>query len=135
MWEEAIARARYLDSLPEPLGPLHGLPISIKENQGMQGTGKTCNVAIAAWVGDACTSDFHLHNILLNAGCIFYVRTTLPQSVMHLETSSNIYGRTTNPYNHGHTSGGSSGGEGALIGMRGSVMVSGFARKKDGMRV
>lgn len=90
----------------------------------MQGTGKTCNVGNVSWVGDACTSDFHLHNILLDAGCIFYARTTLPQSVMQLETNSNIYGRTTNPYNRKHTSGGSSGGEGALIAMRGSVLVS-----------
>lgn len=29
MWDEAIARAKYLDSLPEPIGPLHGLPISV----------------------------------------------------------------------------------------------------------
>lgn len=42
---------------------------------------------------------------------------------MHLETSSNIYGRTVNPYNRDLTCGGSSGGEAALIGMRGSVLV------------
>ncbi|OGM46849.1 hypothetical protein ABOM_005017 [Aspergillus bombycis] len=40
---------------------------------------------------------------------------------MQLETNSTVYGRTTNPYNREYTSGGSSGGEGALIGMRGSV--------------
>jgi Asp-tRNA(Asn)/Glu-tRNA(Gln) amidotransferase A subunit family amidase len=43
---------------------------------------------------------------------------------MHLETESNIYGRTVNPYNRNLTSGGSSGGESALIGLRGSVLVS-----------
>jgi hypothetical protein len=41
---------------------------------------------------------------------------------MHLETSSNIYGVTVNPYNRFLTSGGSSGGEGALIGLRGSCL-------------
>lgn len=43
---------------------------------------------------------------------------------MHLETSSNIYGVTTNPHNTKLTPGGSSGGESALIGMRGSILVS-----------
>jgi amidase len=39
-----------------------------------------------------------------------------------LETTSNLYGTTTNPYNTDLTSGGSSGGEGALIAMRGSLL-------------
>ena len=41
---------------------------------------------------------------------------------MHLETSSNLYGETVNGFNRNLTSGGSSGGEGALIGMRGSCL-------------
>lgn len=44
----------------------------------------------------------------------------MPQ--MHLETSSNLYGVTTNPHNTGLTAGGSSGGEGALQALRGSVL-------------
>ena len=42
--------------------------------------------------------------------------------LMHLETSSNLYWVTVNPYNTDLTSGGSSGGEGALIGLRGSCL-------------
>lgn len=41
---------------------------------------------------------------------------------MHLETSSNLYGVTVNPFNRNLTAGGSSGGEGALIGLRGSCL-------------
>ena len=41
---------------------------------------------------------------------------------MHLETSSNFYGATTNPFNMQLTSSGSSGGEGALLGLRGSCL-------------
>lgn len=41
---------------------------------------------------------------------------------MHLETSSNLYGETVCPFNRNLTSGGSSGGEGALIGLRGSCL-------------
>src|SRR6266516_2863279 len=57
----------------------------------------------------------------------FYVfdplRHSRPTSIqMHLETSSNIYGVTVNPFNRSLTAGGSSGGEGALLGMRGSCL-------------
>ena len=41
---------------------------------------------------------------------------------MHLETSSNLYGTTVNPFNRSLTAGGSSGGEGALMGLRGSCL-------------
>ncbi len=41
---------------------------------------------------------------------------------MHLETSSNLFGETVNPFNRSLTSGGSSGGEGSLIGLRGSCL-------------
>ena len=41
---------------------------------------------------------------------------------MQLETSSNLYGTTVNPFNRLLTSGGSSGGEGALLGLRGSCL-------------
>lgn len=120
MWDEAIERARYLDSLPEPIGPLHGLPISVKEHHGMRG--KTCNASNVAWIG-LSSVDNYLNNILYDAGCVYYVRTTQPQTIMQLECNSNIYGRTANPYNRDLSAGGSSGGEGALIGMRGSLLV------------
>ncbi len=47
--------------------------------------------------------------------------TTLPQAIMHLETSSYL-GPTLNPHNTKLTSGGSSGGEGAIVAMHGSGM-------------
>jgi amidase len=123
MWNEAIARAKQLDALSEPKGALFGLPISVKEHHGMVGPNITTSASIVAWVGKE-----HGSNILLDTfwdeGCVFYARTTQPQAIMHLETNSNVYGRTVNPYNRGLTCGGSSGGEAALLGMRGSIVVS-----------
>lgn len=123
LWDDAIKRARYLDSLPNPIGPLHGLPISIKEHQGTLGSNQTANGSYVAYIGKFQGSTL-LCDILWDAGCVHFARTTQPQSIMHLETESNIYGRTVNPYNRELTPGGSSGGESALLGIRGSVFVS-----------
>jgi len=53
---------------------------------------------------------------------VFMAKTTQPQSVMQLETQSHNFGITRNAYNRNCTSGGSSGGEGALVAMRGSTI-------------
>ncbi|RFU25584.1 hypothetical protein B7463_g10752, partial [Scytalidium lignicola] len=122
--ERAIARAKYLDEFRKThgktVGPLHGVPISVKEHIGFKDLDH--NAAFIAWVGRVGKEDAHILQLLWRAGAVFYCRTTQPQSLMHLETSSNIYGVTVNPFNTTLTSGGSSGGEGALIGFRGSCL-------------
>jgi len=107
--DRALARAKELDTYlrqhGRPIGPLHGLPISVKEMIGMKDLG--LNAGYVAWWGKVATEGAHVLQ---------------PQSMMHLETDSNLYGVTVNPYNRNVSSGGSSGGEGALIGMRGSSL-------------
>ena len=124
MPERALARAKFLDDYyaehKRPIGPLHGLPISVKEHIGMKGLGR--NAGFVSWWDKKADEDAHILQILENAGCVFHARTTQPQSLMHLETSNNLYGVTVNPFNRNLTSGGSSGGEGALIGIRGSCL-------------
>jgi amidase len=119
-----LARARYLDDYlaqnKKPVGPLHGLPISVKEHIGMEGLG--LNAGYVAWWDKVATEDAHVLQILWHAGAVFHARTTQPQTLMHLETDSNLYGVTVNPYNRDVSAGGSSGGEGALIGLRGSCL-------------
>ena len=122
LWDDAIDRAKHLDSLPGPVGPLHGLPVSVKEHQGTKGRSQTANGSYVAYIGKHQGSTLCL-DILWDAGCVFFARTAQPQAIMHLETVSNVYGRTVNPYNRNLTPGGSSGGESALIGIRGSVLV------------
>jgi amidase len=80
------------------------------------------NAGFVGWVGKTGAADALILQILHAAGAVFYVRTTQPQSLMHLETSSNLYGETVNPYNRALSSGGSSGGEGALLGIKGSCL-------------
>jgi hypothetical protein len=57
--------------------------------------------------------------MLRNAGAVLYCKTSVPHTLMSGETVNNIIGYTLNPKNRQLTSGGSSGGEGALIGIRG----------------
>ncbi|KAK0390569.1 hypothetical protein NLU13_0073 [Sarocladium strictum] len=121
LWDQAISRAKHLDSLPAPEGVLFGLPISVKEHLGMVGDNVTTSASFAAWVGKP-----HGSNVLLDSlwaeGCVFIARTTQPQGIMHLETESNVYGRTVHPLDRDRSPGGSSGGESALLGMRGSIL-------------
>jgi amidase len=92
--EGAIERAKYLDDYlaknGKPVGVLHGIPISVKEHIGMKGLDH--NAGFVGWVGGVAEEDAQILQILWAAGAVFYVRTTQPQCLMHLETSSNIYG-------------------------------------------
>ena len=92
--EKALERAAQLDEYlathKKPMGPLHGVPISVKEHIGMKGL--DLNGGFVGWVGNVAEEDALLLQPLWNAGAIFYVRTTQPQTLMHLETNSNLYG-------------------------------------------
>lgn len=74
------------------------------------------------WIGKYETSDSILVTLLRNAGAVFYVKTSVPQTLMVCETINNIIGRTVNPRNKNWSCGGSSGGEGANVGLRGGVI-------------
>jgi amidase len=63
-----------------------------------------------------------LVDVLHELGAVFYVKTNLPQTMMTADSHNNIFGRTLNPNNLSHTAGGSTGGEGALLAMKGSVL-------------
>ncbi|KAJ5175366.1 amidase [Penicillium canariense] len=118
--DEAIARAQELDKhykqTGQLVGPLHGVPISVKEHIGFKN--KTCNTGYVAYIDKVATEDAHLLRLLANAGAVFHVRTNQPQSLMHLCCSNNITGTTLNPHNRTLTPGGSSGGEGASMGFK-----------------
>ncbi|KAG0645739.1 amidase [Hyphodiscus hymeniophilus] len=124
MFNEALADAAVLDEYlaihDKPKGPLHGLPISVKEHIFLAGTPSTSG--FVAWADHVSVTDALVVKVLRDAGAVFHVKTTDPQGLMALETESNLYGTTTNPFNAKLTPGGSSGGEAALIAMRGSLL-------------
>ncbi|POS69796.1 hypothetical protein DHEL01_v211811 [Diaporthe helianthi] len=120
--DEAVAQAQKLDdhlaTTGRTVGPLHGVPISIKEHVQIAGHWSADGYIASRRIDE---DDSHLVAILRRLGAVFYCKTNQPQHIMHLETVS-PYGRTLNPYNINLSAGGSSGGEGALIALRGSVL-------------
>lgn len=121
----ALARAKecdaYLATHGKPIGLLHGLPVSLKDQFHIKGTEMTMGYVSQIGSGPAERNSV-ITDILLEQGAVVYVRTNVPQSLMRCETHNHIYGRTVSPFNRSFTAGGSSGGEGALVGMHGSPL-------------
>jgi amidase len=124
LFTSALERAKELDAYMEthgrPIGALHGLPISVKEHIFLANTPATSG--LISWADSPSPGDALICKVFREAGAIFHVKTTNPQTLMALETHSNLFGRTANPFNVNLTSGGSSGGESALVAMRGSPL-------------
>ncbi|KAF5983215.1 general amidase [Fusarium coicis] len=97
-------------------GPLHGIPILTKEH--ICHKGRVTHSAYVALIDNIAKEDALIVQCCKKAGAVFHVRTNEPQSVMHIDCSSPIYGTTVNPHNRTLTCGGSSGGEGASLGLR-----------------
>ncbi|KAF8900249.1 general amidase [Gymnopilus junonius] len=121
---ESLQRAAELDEhlrrTGKVVGPLHGLPISLKDQINIKGLEST--IGYISYIGRYAASNSVLADILESCGAVLYVKTNVPQTLMWVETYNHIFGRTLNPYNHSLTSGGSSGGEGALIALKGSPL-------------
>ncbi|KAG6337079.1 hypothetical protein ID866_2032 [Astraeus odoratus] len=124
-FEEALVRAKELDdhleNTGQVVGPLHGVPVSIKDHIKVKGL-DTSSGYIAWAYATISDNDALVVEILRKAGAIIYVKTQNPQALLSLETNNNVFGRTCNPFNTDLTSGGSSGGEGALVACGGSPL-------------
>lgn len=104
--EDAVMRG-------EALGPLHGVPISIKSSIDVAGMRSESGTRLRA--GNIATQDAPLVSRLRNAGAIVLGVTNAPELLMAWETDNVLYGRTNNPWDLARTAGGSSGGESAAI--------------------
>ncbi|KAJ0300200.1 uncharacterized protein N0V96_000282 [Colletotrichum fioriniae] len=116
----AKARDEHLERTGKPIGPFHGLPISLKDNFNLKGLDAT--VGFVSHIDNPAEYDAALATLLEEAGAVFYVKTNVPTAMMIAESVNNVFGRTVNPRNRNLTSGGSSGGESALISFKGSPL-------------
>lgn len=94
-------------------GPLHGLPITIKENVDVAGTDST--LGMRARARRPAEHDAVLVDALRNAGALLLGKTNVPQLLLAQETENAVFGVTNNPWNVDRVPGGSSGGEGAAV--------------------
>lgn len=102
-------------------GPLHGVPFSVKDS--IEQAGSRCTAG--TWGrrnAPPSTADATLVARLRAAGAIPIARTNLPDLLFAFESANLIFGQTNNPYDVTRTSGGSSGGEAALIAACGSPL-------------
>ncbi|GAQ10507.1 putative amidase C550.07 [Aspergillus lentulus] len=124
LFDRAIQRARELDAhlhrTGRPIGPLHGLPVSVKDCFNVKGI--DTSIGIAALVSRPATEDAPLIQLLTALGAIVLTKTNVPQTMGALDSANFVFGRTLNPLNRALTAGGSSGGEGVLVAMRGCMV-------------
>jgi Asp-tRNA(Asn)/Glu-tRNA(Gln) amidotransferase A subunit family amidase len=97
----------------EPLGPLHGVPISIKSS--IEVAGFRCESGTRLRAGFIAKQDAPLVARLRAAGAIVLGLTNTSELLMAWETDNLLYGRTNSPWDLNRTPGGSSGGEAAAI--------------------
>ena len=104
-------------------GPLHGVPISIKDSfdtAGIVTTGGT-----EGRRGFVPARDATVVSRLMEAGAVLLAKTNTPELTMGGETVNTIHGRTCNPYDPARSPGGSSGGAVALVASGGSYLELG----------
>ena len=104
--EDAVMKER-------SLGPLHGVPISIKSS--IEVAGLRCESGTRLRAGFVAKQDAPLVARLRAAGALVLGVTNTPEILMAWETDNLLYGRTNNPWDLERTAGGSSGGEAAAI--------------------
>ncbi|GAB3616455.1 amidase family protein [Okibacterium endophyticum] len=110
---EAAARADRAVSAGEKLGPLHGVPVTVKTNLGVKG--QVADESSAAFLDNVSAEDAPPVANLRKAGAIFHGRTNMPDLGMRWNTDNPLYGPTRNPWDATKTPGGSSGGDGAAV--------------------
>ena len=96
-----------------PLGTLHGVPCTVKENIDLAGTPTT--QGIRALAEAVAPTDAPTVERMRAAGAIPFARTNLPDLGLRVHTHSELHGLTRNPWNPDVTAGGSSGGEAAAL--------------------
>lgn len=93
--------------------PFLGVPFSTKESTACKGL--LHSFGIVSRKGMRAEEDADVIKLMKEAGAILIVNTNIPEFNLWQETRNNVYGQTLNPYNTTRTTGGSSGGEAALI--------------------
>jgi Asp-tRNA(Asn)/Glu-tRNA(Gln) amidotransferase A subunit family amidase len=113
MAQARVAETAVMHGDADALGPLHGVPLSIKSSIDV--AGHRCEAGTRLRAGYVAAEDAPLVARLRGAGAVILGMTNAPELLMAWETDNLLYGRTNNPWDLTRTAGGSSGGEAAAI--------------------
>ena len=112
----ALERAAELDAAFDrsgPVGPLHGVPVTIKINSDQ--AGEASSNGVPAYAGLVASEDAPPARLLQKAGAIVIGRTNAPEYSFRADTTNPLFGRTLNPWDASISAGGSSGGSAAAV--------------------
>src|SRR5581483_5354275 len=121
--DAALAEAEAADAARArgaPLGPLHGVPITVKDNVDVAGL--RCTAGTTGRQALVAAADAPAVARLRAAGAIVVGKTNLPELALAFETDNLVHGRTNNPFDPERSPGGSSGGEAAVVAAGGSPL-------------
>lgn len=127
-FDEALKQAQSLDDYQKEtddvVGPLHGLPIAMKDNFNIKGQASTIGVVSFCFKPEKMEEDSVLVEMLRELGAVFHVKTNVPVAMMMPETTNHVYGTTTNAHNRFLSAGGSSGGGASLATLSNVLAIS-----------
>jgi amidase len=114
--DKARERARAADAAlarGEVWGPLHGVPMTVKESFDIAGLATTWGNPL--WKDNIAASNAVVIERLLAAGAVICGKTNVPLLLMDSQSFNDVYGTTNNPWDKARGPGGSSGGEAAAL--------------------
>ncbi|QDU91174.1 Acylamidase [Pirellulimonas nuda] len=104
----------------EPLGLLHGVPVTVKDCFAMRGTEVT--LGIPGFSNGPAETDSPLVTRLRGAGAVLLGKTNVPQGMLLHECNNPVFGRTLHPTDPSRSPGGSTGGEASIVASGGSPL-------------
>ena len=110
--EQAIAADQAI-AAGDDVGPLHGVPMTVKESYNLAGTPTTWGNP--DWKDNVASEDAESIKKLKQAGAVVFGKTNVPFMLADFQSYNAIYGTTNNPYDHTRVPGGSSGGSAAAL--------------------
>ncbi|CAL8110668.1 unnamed protein product [Orchesella dallaii] len=120
-WAENLAKE--LDELPNLKGPLHGLPIAIKDDHDMEGIDST--IGFARNLYKPAERNSVPVQVLIDLGAVPFCKTNVPQALASITTDNPIFGTTYNALERSASAGGSSGGSGCIVAAGGAPLATG----------
>jgi Asp-tRNA(Asn)/Glu-tRNA(Gln) amidotransferase A subunit family amidase len=118
--DKAKAHDEYQDTNSTTLGPLHGVPYTLKDSFDV--ATYDSSLGISTRVNNPAKTSSVMYETLTKLGAILLAKTNVPQTLFSFECNNPIFGKTHNPFVKGFTCGGSSGGEAATLARNASAI-------------